>query len=788
MKNIIFIILVVFLVASCSKNKQDHQEFIPPSIVSLFNAKLKSDQIIFQIPDTLLNRDMLLLTRIAQAPTDFDAWLTAGSKSNEQLIYWEKQGAYILLRAKSSSSISAADDPLRIAVASNSLDPVINRFKIKRSLFDGQLHTIDVTALFANHRMLLSAWDTRLAKKYGLNQLDKDRSWIEQVQSFPKNIEIRCHKTYSTAKTPTHDATGTITLLMHHSFVLLPEIPMPARLYNPKLGWFTIEKRVYASDIAEVQERKYIRRWQLIPKDIEAYQCGELVEPIDPIVFYLDPATPIKWRPYFKKGAEAWNACFETAGFKNVIRVKEPPDSSNFYPEDIRYSVIRYVASTTRNASGPSVVDPRSGQILESDIIWYHNVLDFIRNRYLIETGATNPRADQLFLTDEVMGQLVSYVITHEVGHALGLSHNMKASSAYPVDSLRSHHFTGKFGITPTLMDYARFNYVAQPGDGVVEYIAKLGSFDHDAINWGYRFYAREPDTISSLSIANTPFPYRFSSEFIDFDPTTQREALGDDNIKASAYALKNLQVVIDRIPKWTNVKTADHQHLVRLHRNVLLMWYRYQRHVLVNIGGIYENIKHPGEQGAIYTHVERRTQRRAVRFLLAHAFAPQPWLTPDSIISRAYPQVGSGLVLAKQKRLLTELLHPKRLLRLIENEAINGANAYSIYELFDDLNQGLWQGSSQNKGIQRYYVDYLLYLAAGRDDKAGLYWQQAEIVPAAKAALAWIERQLQLGFHNKSVLDYWHAQDIYQRIKQGYTGTKNVISWQDKAIDGCYY
>lgn len=394
--------------------------------------------------------------------------------------------------------------------------------------------------------------------------------------------------------------------------ILLPEEPMTPRLNDPRVGFFTVSQIDYGSPKLKADQKRYIRRWRLEPKDPEAYARGELVEPVKPIVYYLDPGTPENLQKYIKQGIEDWQKPFETAGFKNAIIAKDAPtpeEDPEFSPEDIRYSVVRYVASTTRNAVGPSVSDPRSGEIIESDIIWYHNHLRSYRNRYLLETGAANPSARTLDTPDEEIGEMMRMVIAHEVGHALGFPHNMAASYAYPVDSLRSGSFTQKNGIAASIMDYARYNYVAQPGDENIRFIRQMGPYDHYAVNWGYRWLPniQEPEdekaTLNQWILAKADDPkYKYGRQSSYFDPQSQTECIGDDPIKASTYGIKNLKYVMTQLPSWTSDQTNDYDDLEELYGELLGVFNRYVRHVARNVGGVYENIKTPQQEGTVYT------------------------------------------------------------------------------------------------------------------------------------------------------------------------------------------
>ena len=364
------------------------------------------------------------------------------------------------------------EDPISQSVKLNNFPPILAAFPIKNS--EENRYLIDVSSYFNNDSPGFNIIRKSLKKEYSIGSNDSKRSFIDSVKSFPENIEIRHTLTYNLGKPPRGNTANTMSFQVNHSIIALPETPMSIRYSDERVGWFSLNKYNYSSDALKSDNIRIIRRWRLEPTNLEAYNRGELVDPIKPIIYYLDPATPMKWRPYFKQGIEDWAKVFEKAGFKNAIIAKDPPtkeEDPNFSPEDIRYSTVRYVATTTRNATGPSVSDPRSGEIIESDIIWYHNHLRSYRNRYLLETGAANPKARTLDTPEEEIGEMMRRVISHEIGHALGLPHNMKASSAYPVDSLRSGNFTQKMGIATTIMDYARYNYIAQPGDKNIRFV-----------------------------------------------------------------------------------------------------------------------------------------------------------------------------------------------------------------------------------------------------------------------------------------------------------------------------
>ena len=509
---IYFLILLLcftnLIIAQKNNKDEDERKSIDSLTIGLTKKKgvitsyQKEDKIFFEIGNDLLSKDLLMVTRFVKFPANFQAYQNAGSKASEQLIHFTKKNKHLLIIQKSYINIADKKDPIAKSVAQNNFPPILAAFPIKNNEKDRFL--IDVSKYFNNDSPGFNILSAAQKKQFGIGSIDSKRSFIDEVKSFKENIEIRHTLTYRSSKAPKDNSTKTVSFQINHSIILLPAELMPIRYLDPRVGWFNLKKYNYSSEELKSDEIRVIQRWRLEPKDLDAYTQGQLVEPIKPIVYYIDPATPIKWRPYFKKGIEDWAKVFEKAGFKNAIIAKDSPseeEDPNFSLEDVRYSSIRYVATTTRNATGPRVSDPRTGEIIESDIIWYHNHLRSYRNRYLLETGAANPKARTLDTPEGEIGEMIRRVISHEVGHALGLPHNMKASSAYPVDSLRSGSFTQKNGIATTIMDYARYNYVAQPGDENIRFVRQLGPYDNYSIEWGYRFFPMETSETEKVSL-----------------------------------------------------------------------------------------------------------------------------------------------------------------------------------------------------------------------------------------------------------------------------------------------
>lgn len=769
----------------------------------LFTTYKVDGKYYYEIPDSLLSREMLVVTRFVKTPTGLKSFgqQYGGEEVNNQVWKWERHDKQLFIRVPSYSVRADSTSDMYQSVRNSNLDAVLASFDIKAYNKDTTGVLVDVTDMYNGDLAAISLPDN-IKKAYKVSAIDAGRSYIDTIKSFPINVEVRTLKTFRAAESPTDNTTAALTFELNTSMLLLPKVPMKARLMDPRVGFFGQSQTDYGTTAQKAEVTSYIHRWRLEPKDEAAYARGELVEPKKQIVYYIDPATPKKWVPFLVAGINDWNKAFEAAGFKNAIVGKVAPtakEDPEFSTEDARYSVLRYFASDVQNAYGPHISDPRTGEILESHVGWYHNVMSLLRNWYFIQTAAVNPSIRNGRFTDAQMGELIRFVSSHEIGHTLGLPHNFGSSYAYKVDSLRSKAFTDKHGTAPSIMDYARFNYVAQPGDGVTRYYPQIGEYDLWAVKWGYTYFPgnktakQEKETLNAWTAERAGNPlYYFGRQGTSIDPRLQNEDLGDNAMKASTYGVANLKRILPNIEKWTYEKGEDFDDVQTLYNEVIGQFNRYIGHVTMNIGGMNENFKTYDQKGPVYGFVNKGLQHDAVVFLNQQVFKTPSWLINNAELSKFDNGVIIGRVKALQVNALGNVLNASRMARMFDNESKNGASAYTVANMFTDLRSGIFPAGKPDqyqRNLQRGYVENLkrfLNEDASQSFPGATSVQLAnfgmtpinialsDIRPMVRAELAKISTTLP---KSGDALTAAHYSDLRLRIKEALNPTRPVVN-----------
>lgn len=681
----------------------------------VFTVHRIKDKIYYEIPTTELGKDFLLVTQLTKTTLGVGY---GGGPLGSKVVRWDRRDKKVLFKIVQYDIVADSKLPIAKAVEAANHHTILLAFNIE-AIGKDDAPVIEVTRMFTSEVQELSA-RTRLRAR----GFDATRSFLERVSTFPANIEVEATHTYTLpmetigvpgapGPTPPTPAAmfssgmkpGSATVVVHWSMVKLPEKPMMPRLFDERVGYFSTKTLDYGHNEQKAAERSFISRWRLEKKDTSA----ALSEPVKPIVFYVDAGTPAKWVPHIIRGIEKWQAAFEEAGFKNAIIGKPQPQDPEFSCEDARYACIRWLPSTVENAMGPHISDPRTGEILDADIQMFHNVMNLNKHWYFVQVSPLDPRAQQLPLPEEIAGRLLEYVVTHEVGHSLGFQHNMKASSMYPQDKVRDREWVKKMGHVPTLMDYSRFNYVAQPEDKIdpEDLIPRIGPYDKWATMWGYKPIpgAATPDdekqTLDEWARAQDTTPWlRFSTTGSrGSDPGELTEAVGDaDAVASTALGMKNLERVMGYLLKATTRKGESFEELEQMYSHVLGQWSREMGHVAAIVGGVHSQQKHGGQQGVIFTPVPRARQAAAVGFLNANAFHAPEFLINPEITRRIEPDGLLARLQTAQMGVLNSALSNTRLVRMLEQEALDGAKAYKPIDFLEDLRKGIFSELSTPK------------------------------------------------------------------------------------------
>ncbi|RNI31172.1 zinc-dependent metalloprotease [Rufibacter latericius] len=784
-----------------------------------FKTHKVEDKYFFELADSVLGREILVVNRISKAGAEVRAASGyAGDQIGSSVIMFEKGPDDRIFMRKISYATYSPDSTKSMyqSVQRSNVQAIVAAFNVAAYSPGNKGSVIDVTDYIKGENEIFSFSNAAGKTRIRLGNFIPDRSYIQNVRSFPQNVEVTTVKTYvltppttgfgaapAGAGAANSNLNGSSTIEVNTSMVVLPKKPMQPRYFDPRVGFFTVGYTDFDANPQGVKEIQMVKRWRLEPKekDMAKYKRGELVEPKEPIVFYIDPATPKKWVPYLIAGVNDWQKAFEKAGFKNAIIGKEAPsakENPNWSLDDARHSAIVYKPSEISNASGPSISDPRSGEIMESHINWYHNVMKLVHDWYFIQTAAIDPRARKMEFSDELMGDLIRFVSSHEVGHTLGLRHNYGSSSTVPVENLRNKKWVEEHGHTPSIMDYARFNYVAQPEDNITSkgIYPRIGDYDLWAIEWGYRMLPNAKNATAEIPMLNKMTMEKlknrrnwFGTEINPDDPHSQNEDLGDNAMKASEYGIKNLQRILAKLPEWTKEENEGYENLEIMYGQLTTQFNRYMGHVAKNIGGIYENPKTVEQEGVVYERTPAATQKEALAFLDKQLFTTPTWLLAPNVLNNtgSNPMV---VVSRSQQAVLNRLISNNTLTKLIAAEAMDGAKAYKVTDFFTDMNGSIFKEVKNKQAIdvyrrnlQKMYVQELIDIVKPAPAPTGAQAAQggrggntaptmdartSDVVSVAKAELRNINNLIKASAAGQSdSLSNYHLLDLSDRINE---------------------
>jgi hypothetical protein len=770
------------------------------------------EKFFFEIADSTLGRDILVVSRISKAGAEVrDAAGYAGDQIGSSVIRFEKGPNNKIFMRKLSFKTYNPDSTSSMyrSLQNSNIQAIAAAFGIAAYTPDKKGSVIDMTEYLNSDNDIFYFGSPKLKTSLRLGSQLSDRSYVNSLRSFSKNVEINTVKTYTLSSAPfalgsvapamgSGGPTGSTTVELNTSLVILPRIPMKPRYFDPRVGFFTVGYTDFDMNPQGVKELEIIKRWRLEPKaaDLTKYKKGELVEPVKPIVFYIDPATPKKWVPYLMAGINDWKKTFEKAGFKNAITARIAPtgkEDSTWSLDDATHSAIVYKPSEISNASGPSISDPRSGEIIESHINWYHNVMKLVHDWYMVQAAAVDPRARKMAFSDELMGDLIRFVSSHEVGHTLGLRHNFGSSSTVPVEKLRDKAFVEANGHTPSIMDYARFNYVAQPEDHISPkgIYPRIGDYDNWAIEWGYRLLPDVKTPKAEVAVLNKITVEKlknkrlwFGTESNPSDPRSQSEDLGDNAMLASSYGIKNLKVILNKLPEWTKSPNEGYEDLTTMYGQIITQFSRYMGHVSKNIGGVYETPKTVEQAGTVYERTPANLQHEAMAFLDQNVFITPKWLLNKTILDDTEGDP-IEIINKVQSPVLAKLLSSTVLQKLISAEAADGSAAYKITDLFNDLQNSVFAELKSNqeidvyrRNLQKAYVEKLiailspapaplssLMMMPSRGPSSGISASQSDVTSVVKGQLKDLNVAIKGVVGQAKGLTKYHLQDLSERI-----------------------